>query len=79
MAALRIALAQLHRCPLAACLPSRTVGNPAHVGRLAERTISIVQPLPGNFEPAPHSLGGKHQIDRAAELVGMRSLTTLVP
>ena len=32
--------------------------------------ISIVQPLPGNFEPTPHSLQGKHQVDDAAELIG---------
>ena len=47
--------------------PTRRSAGPM---RLAERTISIAQPLPGNFEPAPHSLRGKHQVDHAAELVG---------
>jgi hypothetical protein len=34
------------------------------------KCICFVQPFQGNFEPAPHSVRGKHQVDDAAELVG---------
>jgi hypothetical protein len=48
---------------------SQTSGFVDHWPTRLERT-SIVHPLSGNFEPAPHSLRCKHQVDHAAELVG---------
>jgi hypothetical protein len=38
------------------------------LAKLAQRMIRIVQPVAGNFEPAPHSIRGKHQVDHPAKL-----------